>query len=105
MANALDIALHALTAETANGAGAWVDIGDTRSAVVLDLFISASTGETTVYVETSDDQSGVKPLAAFAAASGVLRQTLKVDRCGRYVRVRWTVETSATFSVLGEAHT
>jgi phage gp36-like protein len=105
MANALDITLHALAAEAAGGAGVGVDIG-TRTAVKLSLYVQAVTDESlTVYVETSPDDVMWRELGQFTAVSASPAvDELAFDRCERYVRCRWTLGTSASFGVRGEAH-
>lgn len=105
MAQALPITLHALGEEASDGQGAAVDIGELRSAVKIALTITALVGTLTVYVETSPDGStGWRDVGSFDAASAIGRQRWAFDECDRYVRVRWDVGTSATFSVHGEAH-
>jgi phage gp36-like protein len=104
MANARDITLHLLAEEVAAGAGAGVDI-DTRTAVKLALYVSAVSGALTVYVDTSPDNTIWRTLGSFAVVSAAPAvEELSFDRCERYVRVRWTLGTSATFSLKGEAH-
>lgn len=105
MAQALLVTLHALGAEAADANGAAVDIGELRSAVKLALTITAITGNLTVFVETSPDgATGWRGVGQFDVATAVGRQRWCFDECDRYVRVRWDVGTSATFSVAGEAH-
>ena len=105
MAQALAVTLHALGAEAAGGNGAAVDIGELRSAVKLALTITEATGSLTVFVETSPDGlTGWRSVGQFDVASAIGRQRYSFDECDRYVRARWTVGTSATFSVAGYAH-
>lgn len=104
MANARDITLHALGAELLAGAGAGVDI-ETRTAVKLTLYVSAVSGPLTVYVDTSPDNALWRVLGSFTAVSTVPAvEELSFDNCERYVRARWTLGVSATFSLIGQAH-
>jgi len=104
MANARDITLHALAAEIASGAGAGFDI-DTRTAVKLSLYVSELTGSFTVYVDTSPNNTAWRALGGFTTVSAAPAvQQLSFDRCERYVRARWTLGTTATFSLGGQAH-
>ena len=93
MADARDIALHALTAELAASAGAGVDIGASRSAVKLTLYVPAvAGGALTVYVDTSPDNTIWRTLGQFTAVSvAPAVEQLSFDRCEQYVRVRWTL--------------
>lgn len=105
MANALDISLHALGAETVAGVSVGVDIG-ARTAIKLTLYVQALSGTLTVFVDTSPDNATWRALGSFAAvaAAPAVEEDLSFDRCERYVRVRWTLGTSATFGVRGQAH-
>lgn len=109
MANALDITLHASGQELSSTSGAAVDIGENRSACRLWLSVSEVTGGAlTVLVETSEDgTAGWRQVTAFpiAPASTTSRKTVSCMDCDRYVRVRWTLATSATFHAYGTAHT
>lgn len=103
MANALDIELHAQGAETGAGSGVAVDIGETRSAVLLRLRFIDNTG-CLVTIETSPDGvSGWRKVDVFSVVVGASSQARGFDRCDRYVRCSWNA--AATFSLVGEAHT
>lgn len=106
MADAYAITLHALGAEASDDSGSAVDIGALRSAVLLTLTVTAITsGTTTVYVDTSPDGStGWRQVGSFDAVTAIGQQTHAFDQCGRYVRARWDLDASTTFSIAGEAH-
>ncbi|MGW8285758.1 MAG: hypothetical protein ACWGPR_08570 [Candidatus Deferrimicrobiaceae bacterium] len=108
MANALDVTLHAAGQETTSTSAIGVDIGAYRSAVRLNLACTEVTGgPLAVFVETSQDNStGWRPVGAFVSVSSAPKKlSLSVLDCDQYVRVRWTLTTTATFAVYGTAHT
>jgi len=106
MANPLAISLHDSGAESAGaGAGDAVDLEELRSAAKLVLRVTACSGTLSTTVQTSPDGStGWRTVRLLdnATSIGVWRYAL--DDLERYLRVIWTVGTSATFALAGEAH-
>ena len=106
MANPLAITLHALGIESSSGQSAAVDIEAIRSAARLTLTITAVVGGApTITLETSPDgTTGWRHVGGFTALGAAASEERSFDQCDRYLRVAWTVGTSATFSVAGDAH-
>lgn len=107
MAYALPIALHALTAETADGTGQTVDVGEHRSVVRASLLVAELTGaQLDVTLETSSDQTSWRALGALGTLRGIGRTAERtIPGCERYIRVTWDLTgTAVTFAVNGAAH-
>lgn len=118
MANALEITLRAISAASAPGAGASVNINDgvtdaraNRTSARLLLEVTAISGvgaSLTVTVETSPDgTSGWRTVDAFPAATAPVEVMRAFAQLDKYVRVSWTLAgtlPSATFMVDGQAH-
>jgi len=104
MAEATSITLRAIAAAVADGSGAAQPMGDRRSAVDLQLVVTAVDATLDVFVETSPDgTSGWVEVGSFDQAAGPFRQRRVFAGCGPYVRVRW--EGTGSFGVAGSAHT
>lgn len=108
MANAQSTVLHASGQEVASGSGPVVDIGALRTACTLTLTVTEVTGDDlAVVVETSPDGStGWRQVGAFSAVPSVFAdvETLHLMGCSQFLRVSWTLGTTATFAVSGKAH-
>lgn len=113
MADRQAITLHASGSETSNGASAAVDVSTLRTALRLQLDVTALSGTTptlTVSVETSPSGAGDwKTLGAFAVVneSSARFEELSFGECERYVRASWVLGGTTpdfTFAVGGNAH-
>ncbi len=112
MADKLDLALHALAAETASSTGASTDIGLLRRAVIIDLevVVVAGTDPTlSVELQTSSDNTNFRTMRKFDLRKGATkRERFYVFGAEQFVRAKWTITGTAgqsfTFSLLGEAH-
>lgn len=105
MANALEITLHDLGAETTEDSGTSVDLGETRSAVSLRLNVLENEDEFTLIIETSPDETTWRSVSETTANVTSAPQRILLDGLDRYLRVSWEPTTSVTFSLEGEAHT
>jgi len=108
MANTLDVTLHALGQESADGSGAGVDIEVYRQAVKLVLTVTAQTATAVnYYVETGPDNAAWRRIGILKPSGpGAAKVEQYFDECDRYVRVAWTITGGTVdFSVAGEANT
>ena len=107
MPNALAITPHASVAETGNGTGLSIDLGD-RTYVELTLNVTAASGTSlAVVVEHSPTVAAWSQVALFTVVTTNTTQNLVIPVCSRYLRVVWTIVGAApgfTFSVTGIAH-
>lgn len=105
--------LLASAAQVADGTGAAIDLG-VDTTLDLDLTVTAITGNLGVIVETSKSSTvgwHVKTMLAgqsadpiaFPAVSATGLTTVTFTDLERYVRVRWTLAGTATFSVFGNS--
>lgn len=90
------------TTELSSGQTNWFFVGQYRQ---LNLYVNATSvsGTLQLYVEDSPDGgSTAYPLDTLTAitASGI-QPAVSLQDFGENVRIRWTVGTSATFSVIG----
>jgi hypothetical protein len=114
--------LRAEALASADGAGAAVDLGSDVGpgsdwTVELDLVVTAISGTLTVVVETSRhatigwrevvpkayDEDGEETEIRFDAVTAPGAQFIVFPDCERYVRVRWTLTSTATFAVFGSS--
>lgn len=116
MADALAVSLLALSAKTADGDGATVDIrpnGEPRTTLDLVVCADAVSGTDTptlvVSVETALSTSGPwREVGALSPVTAVGMHKFRVGDCLQYVRASWVITgttPSFTFSVAGNAHT
>jgi phage gp36-like protein len=108
MANAFEVTLHPLQAETASGTGAPIDIGELRTAgrFTISMVAFAGTGGAQLSAETSDDQVNWRPVNVASATLNNQKESIVLG-LARYVRAKWVLAvtvTSVTFSIVVEAH-
>jgi len=107
VAESLAVTLHASGEETTADNGSSVDLEydgvGLRRVAELSVLVSAITDEATLYIETSEDGSFWEVVHTIEVDTPS-RQVVFTGPLQRYLRVRWVVETSATFSVSGTAH-
>lgn len=112
MPDSLDLALHALGAETSSANGTSTDLKQhtypLRRVAQLKLRVTAASGTTptlAVKVQTSTDASTWRDVASFTQASNETEEEKFFGELDRYVRISWTIAGSDTptftFSVLG----
>ena len=99
-----DVTLAASAARTTDSQGAGVELGD-RGVLRATLDVTAASGTLMVSIETSADGSTWREVGAFTGATGTGSQRLSFAGLDRYVRAKWAITTSGsfTFSVTGEA--
>ncbi len=104
MANAAAITLRA-SSSAVTGTGDAVDLGVARSAAKLTLTVSAASGMLRVFLDTSPDGStGWRAVDLIGEADAPASFERSFVGLERYVRVRFTVTTSATFGCEGDAY-
>lgn len=108
MANALAVTLRtSAETEATSGNGDTVDFGASRRAAALELVVTETTGDLSVYIQASLDGADWRDVGSFPKTRTKGRTKRCFDRIERYVRIRWTLaaESAATFSLSGKAHT
>lgn len=108
MPNPLAVTLHASAAETTDGTGPVIDVGD-RSYIELQLDVTAISSNTTltVNVETSATQSNWTLAMRITPALAAGYTPVIVPDVRKYIRATWTIagtSPSATFAATGKAH-
>lgn len=106
MANPLAIELHALAEVDSAGNGTAEDIGETRSAAVLVVNVTAVTGDAlTLTFATSADGTTFRTVAVIEGLAQAGRRKLYLAELDQHLRVSWAPGTSASFRVVGTAYT
>ncbi len=113
MANAADISLHALGAETLSGSGTATDITAVRSCVELALIVGTVSGTDpalTVTIETAPLEAGPwRAAGAFSEQTAIGKTKMVLAELDQWVRASWLIGGTDTptfsFSVAGQAHT
>lgn len=110
MADEIPVTIKAPGAVTADGSSSPVDIGQTRSMLVLQITPTEGDGEVHVDLETSPDgTTGWGVLRGWDLKISEGRRAFEafVDQSLQFVRLSWTLgagTTTMSFGVAGEAH-
>ena len=103
MPNPLAITLHASAAVSSAGTGTVVDVG-VRTYTELQLDVTAIAGTLAITIESSPTQSSWLALGFFKNITEMGARTLIVPDGHRYLRAKWTITGTATFSITGSSH-